>query len=152
MPLNQTPRCPNIQKKATRYFFGSSSEGNAGEAVSCRVSMSSKSEANMAPQHRRDSSGEDAVHYRALISLLHFDKPSRYCDASSVYRQTYQNSGVTTTNRQEPTNLCSSPFIKLILKRHILGTSTTVVVRKAPASNLHVFAHVDAPGVVGVAR
>jgi hypothetical protein len=43
-------------------------------------------------------------------------------------------------------------LIKLILKQMVLGAFVAVVIRKPAAGDLHVAAHVDAPGVVAVAR
>lgn len=44
------------------------------------------------------------------------------------------------------------PLVQFVLERDVLGAVGAVVVREAAARHRHVLAHVDAPGVVAVAR
>lgn len=46
----------------------------------------------------------------------------------------------------------SLPLVELEFESDVLGAVVAVVVGEAAALDLHVLAHVDGPGVVGVAR
>jgi len=45
-----------------------------------------------------------------------------------------------------------SPLVELKLKIHILGALVAVIIGEATAFDCRVLAHVDTPGVVGIAR
>lgn len=122
-----------------------------------------------ASQHRRDSSGEHAVRYCAQVSYPHLE----YCFTRRhtvflVFLASEHGLELTSNScalfkvliyrlLQLPcsfrSQLCpaASPFVQLQFEIHVLGALGAVIVGESTTFDGRVLAHVDAPGIIGVA-